>query len=189
MKQYDNMPQSSLRSLLQGCIKGSSASQARLYYLYADKMLQLCMQYAHNREEAEEALQDGFMRVFTYLHTFRIEEAFDGWIRKIMINATLLKHRNKTSVLNMITGYDPNIHDERIEPDFITKYDETELLRLVQQLPSSYRTVFHLHVLKGFSHGQIAEILNISKGTSKSNLADARRSLKAIFEKHHIGHC
>jgi RNA polymerase sigma factor (sigma-70 family) len=124
-------------------------------------------------------LHDGFMRVFTYLHKYKGDGLFEGWIRKIMVNAALLKYRNKSSALYVVTEYNSEIHDSAVDAGFASNYDERELMKLVQQLPPGYRIVFNLHVFEGYTHGEIAEVLGISKGTSKSNLADARRILQA----------
>jgi RNA polymerase sigma factor (sigma-70 family) len=165
--------------IVQGCLAGERASQSKLYHLYAKKMMGVCMWYARNKEEAEEILQDGFMRVFTYLHKYTGEGSFEGWIRKIMVNAALFKYRNKSSRSNMMTEFDINIHDAGEEAYFISLYDEKELVKVIQSLTPAYRMVFNLYVFEGFKHREIATILNISEGTSKSNLADARKILQA----------
>ena len=163
--------------LIKGCIAGERASQARLYNLYARKMMGVCMWYARNREEAEEILQDGFMRVFTYIHKYSAIGSFEGWIRKIMINAALFKHRNK-SHLSPVVEFNPDIHDGASDSSVLSLLDAKELMALVQSLPSVYRMVFNLHVLEGMKHREIAELLGIAEGTSKSNLADARAILQ-----------
>lgn len=165
--------------LINGCISGERASQAKLYHLYASKMMGVCMWYARNREEAEEILQDGFMRVFTYINKYSGTGSLEGWIRKIMVNAALFKYRNKSYLHPVIefnaAKHDPadtNIADEMLEAK--------ELVNLVQTLSPMYRLVFNLHVLEGLKHREIAALLGISEGTSKSNLSDAR----AILQKH-----
>jgi RNA polymerase sigma-70 factor (ECF subfamily) len=159
--------------IIKGCIAGDRTSQQKLYDLYARKMMSVCLWYARNREEAEEILQDGFMRVFTYLHKFTGEGSFEGWIRKIMVNAALFKYRNK-SHLRAVVEYNAETHDGTQTPSVIAMMDAKELVKLVQTLTPGYRMVFNLYVLEGMKHREIAEILGISEGTSKSNLADAR---------------
>ncbi len=172
--------------IIKGCIAGDRASQARLYHLYARKMMGVCMWYARNREEAEEILQDGFMRVFTYLHKFAGQGSFEGWIRKIMVNAALFKYRNK-SYLRPVIELDTNTYDATESAAIIAALDAKELMLQVQTLPPVYRMVFNLHVLEGMKHREIAEILGISEGTSKSNLADARAILqKALNTKKRV---
>ncbi len=167
--------------LIKGCIAGDRASQARLYHCYARKMMGVCMWYARNRQEAEEILQDGFMRVFTYIHKFAGKGSFEGWMRTIMVSAALSKYRNKSYHLRPVVEFNADSHDVYEDADFISQYDEKELVKLVQTLTPAYRMVFNLHVFEGLKHREIAEALNISEGTSKSNLADARKILQAAL--------
>lgn len=164
--------------IINGCITGDRSSQERLYNMYANKMMGVCMWYSKNREEAEEILQDGFMRVFTYIHKFKGEGSFEGWIRKIMVNAALLKYRNK-SYLRPVVEFDTDRHDEAESDSVFAMLDAKELVNLVQTLSPGYRMVFNLYVLEGLKHREIAGLLGISEGTSKSNLANA----KAILQK------
>jgi RNA polymerase sigma factor (sigma-70 family) len=181
MFQNDHNLTDNLQVIIRGCLTGERASQGKLYELYASKMMGVCMWYTHTREEAEEVLQDGFMRVFTYLHKFNGDGSFDGWIRKIMVNAALFKYRNKSSRLWLVTEFDHHLHDTSEDATFILRYDEKQLVKLVQALPPGYRMVFNLFILEGLKHREIAAALNISEGTSKSNLADARRILQAAL--------
>jgi RNA polymerase sigma-70 factor (ECF subfamily) len=179
---HNHLPDSE-QLLIKGCIGGDRIAQTKLYNLYARKMLGVCMWYARNKQEAEEILQDGFMRVFTYLHKFSGEGSFEGWIRKIMVNAALFKYRNK-SQLRAVVEYNSDTHDAEENSSVIAILDAKELVKLVQTLSPAYRMVFSLHVLEGMKHREIAEILGISEGTSKSNLADARAILqKALTVK------
>ncbi|MES1221657.1 MAG: sigma-70 family RNA polymerase sigma factor [Bacteroidota bacterium] len=174
----------SLELIIRGCIEGDRNSQARLYAIYSRKMMGVCMWYARNKEEAEEILQDGFLRVFKYISTFNRTGSLDGWIRATMVSAALSKYRNKSAKLRPVIEFDAIDHDIRQEASFIHNYDEKELLKLIQTLSPAYRLVFNLFVFEGMKHRQIAEVLNISEGTSKSNLADARSVLrKALFQK------
>lgn len=163
--------------LIKGCMAGENTCQAKLYHLYARKMMGICMWYARNREEAEEILQDGFIRVFTYLHKYSGTGSFEGWIRRIMINAALLKYRNKAH-LKPVVEFKPEMHDTSGGNGVIELLDAKELVELVQKLSPVYRMVFNLHVLEGLKHREIAALLGISEGTSKSNLADARAILQ-----------
>lgn len=181
-----DLPQS-LQVIIDGCLKGNRASQAELYHLYAHKMMGVCMWYARNREEAEEILQDGFVRVFIYLNTYTGAGSFEGWIRKIMVNAALLKYRNKSSRLRAIVSFDEELHDVSEDASFENNFEKEELMQYVQKLPPAYRMVFNLHVFEELKHKEISELLNISEGTSKSNLADARKLLqKALSVKQKI---
>ncbi|MDE3142763.1 MAG: RNA polymerase sigma factor [Bacteroidota bacterium] len=175
-----NLPDS-LPFILKGCIAGDRACQSKLYHLHAAKMMGVCMWYARNREEAEEILQDGFIRVFKYIHTYNAGGSFEGWIRKIMVNAALFKYRNKSAYLKIVTEFNADEHDIQAEATFVSRFDEKELIKLVQTLPPSYRMVFNLYVFEGLKHREIAALLHVSEGTSKSNLADARKILQAAL--------
>ena len=172
-----NLP-GELKRLVNGCVQGNRSDQAQLYSMFSCKMKGVCLWYSKNKEEAEEILQDGFMRVFTYIHTYTGEGSLEGWIRKIMVNVALLRYRNKSSKLWVRTEYKAELHDAAETASFFSSYDEKELLKLVQLLPPVYRMVFNLYVLEGFKHKEIASMLHISEGTSKSNLSDARTILQ-----------
>ncbi|MGC4038420.1 MAG: sigma-70 family RNA polymerase sigma factor [Chitinophagaceae bacterium] len=172
---------------IKGCIQGDRAAQARLYNSYSRKMMGVCLWYAKNRQEAEEILQDGFIRVFRYIGKFKGTGSLEGWIRSAMVSAALSKYRNKSAHLRPMVEFDPAFHDKGEEPFFAEDYDEKELIKLIQQLSPSYRLVFNLYVFEGMKHREIADALNISEGTSKSNLSAARTILqKAILEKKKI---
>jgi len=175
------------QQIIKDCIAGDRIAQARLYNMYAHKMLGVCMWYAKNKEEAEEVLHDGFIRVFTYLNKYKGEGILEGWIRKIMVNAALFKYRNKSSQLKPVLQLDSNSQNNSEAASFISNLDAKELVQLVQRLSPAYRMVFNLYVLEGMKHREIAALLGISEGTSKSNLADARAVLqKALTPKKQI---
>ncbi|HWB25279.1 MAG TPA: RNA polymerase sigma factor [Chitinophagaceae bacterium] len=169
---------SSISHLVQKCVKHDRAAQNTLYQLYCNKMLGVCMWYAATKEEAEEILQDGFIRVFKYLHTYSGEGSLESWIRKVIVNAALAKYRAKKNNLRVVVEIDEEVMSFVQLPDFDSRLAEKELLALVQSLPPAYKMVFNLFVLEGFKHREIAELLGISEGTSKSNLADARAVLQ-----------
>ncbi|MBS1947926.1 MAG: sigma-70 family RNA polymerase sigma factor [Bacteroidetes bacterium] len=169
--------------IINGCLAGDRAAQAELYSTYCRKMMGVCMWYAKNREEAEEILQDGFVRVFKYLRTFKGEGSFEGWMRKTMVSAALSKYRNKSTHLRPVAEFNTDNYNIYEEPSFIYQYDEKELVKLIQTLSPAYRIVFNLYVFEGMKHREIAAALNISESTSKSNLADARKILQAALTK------
>lgn len=172
--------------LIQECISGRRHSQNELYSLYAPKMLGVCMRYARTKEEAEEILQEGFMQVFSSLRTFRHEGSFEGWIRRIMVFTCIKHYRGKGKMYPILPAesMDENAcTDETATAEISTK----ELMKMVQQLPPAYRLVFNLYVFEGMKHREIAELLGISEGTSKSNLYDAKALLqKAIISSQKI---
>lgn len=167
--------------ILNGCLIGDRVSQEKLYNMYSHKMMGVCLWYAKNREEAEEILQDGFVRVFKYLKNFSGKGSFEGWMRKVMVSAALAKYRNKSARVLHIIEFDAEFHDVHQEPSFIYKYDDQILLEYIQSLSPSYRLVFNLYVFEGMKHREIAESLSISQNTSKSNLAHARKILKVAM--------
>ncbi len=148
----------------------------------------VCIRYAKSREEAEEILLEGFLRVFTYIKKFRGTGSFEGWIRRIMVNCALQRYRNTTN-LYAVLPLDAGKPDAITHPDTYSNLGKKELALLVQSLPAGYRIVFNLYVFEGFKHHEIAGALSISEGTSKSNLHDARAILqKALNGKKNLVH-
>lgn len=168
--------------LIQFCLRGDRQSQSRLYNIYVQKMFVVCLRYSKTREEAEEILQEGFMKVFEFLHQYKSTGSFEGWMRKIMVNCALQKYRSKGN-LRPVVDIDAITEEYGVHEDIIAKIGTKELLNMVQQLPPAYRMIFNLYVFEGMKHREIAELLGISEGTSKSNLSDARAILqKAVSE-------
>lgn len=165
------------KQLIQGCIDGNRQSQNLLYKVLVPKMFVVCLRYSKSREEAEEILQEGFIRVFGFIHQYKFSGSFEGWVRKIMVNCALQKYRSRKEMHAVV-----NIDNTTVEPydneDIISRISAKELLNMVQQLSPGYRTIFNLYVFEGMKHREIAEHLGISEGTSKSNLSDARAFLK-----------
>ena len=171
--------------LIQDCIRGDRQAHSRLYSKFAPKLFVLCLRYSKNREEAEEVLQEGFLKVFQFLHQYRGEGPLEGWIRKIIVNCALQRLRSNSRLAPVVSieSYDEQfiIHNQ-VE----NRIGSKELLRMVMSLPPAYKLVFNLYVLDGYKHKEIAEILGISEGTSKSNLSDARFILKKQLCKNQI---
>lgn len=156
-------------------------SQSRLYETFAPKMLGVCLRYTENRQEAEEILHEGFLRVFKYIDTYRGEGCFEGWIRKIMVNCAINAFKRSIKLYPVSSIEDVELVDSDYE--VFQKMERKELLVHVQNLPPAYRLVFNLYVFEGFKHREIAEVLKISEGTSKSNLYDARALLREAISK------
>lgn len=172
-----------LNRLIQDCCKEDRYAQSSLYSLLSPKMFVVCLRYAKSREEAEEILQEGFTKVFKSIRQFQFSGSFEGWVRRIMINCALQKFRKK-SHLHAIVPIDAAPAEPFSNEEILSRLGTKELLVLVQNLPSAYRLVFNLYVFEGMKHREIAELLGISEGTSKSNLSDARSILqKAIKER------
>ena len=166
--------------LIQYCIEGKRHSQSRLYALLAPKMFVVCQRYAKSREEAEEILQEGFMKVFENLQQFKFTGSFEGWVRKIMVNCALQKCRSRSKFFVSVNIDDVTYEHSEAE-NISSRLSTKELLQLIQQLPPVYKLVFNLYVFEGMKHREIAALLGISEGTSKSNLSDARAILKKII--------
>lgn len=177
MHNKPNQLQEAVLDIINGCIARDRNFQTMLYNLFAQKMMGVCLRYARTKEEAEDILQDGFLRVFTYINTFKGRGSLEGWIRKIMVNAALLRYRNK-STLQPVIRLDNSRFDPANETNIASNLDAKELLSLIQTLPAGYRMVFNLYVFEGYKHREIAEALGIAEGTSKSNLSDARNFLQ-----------
>ena len=143
-------------------------------------MLGVCMWYAKNKEEAEEIMLDGFLRVFTYIKNYSGKGSFEGWVRKIMVNAALLKYRSKPK-LNLFVEVDLGWHEIPDHYSIAEGLEAKDLMKLVQSLSPACRLVFNLYVFEGLKHREIAELLDISENTSKSNLADARMKLQKML--------
>lgn len=168
-----------LKDLIRRCRNQDRNAQEQLYRLYAAKLFGLCLKYSDNYQEAEDNLQDGFVTIFEKISQYKSEGSFEGWMKRIIINTALQKHRQQK--LYEITN-EENIWEEEVEID-TEELSVDFLLECVQGLPDRYQQVFNLYVMDGFSHKEIAGMLKISEGTSKSNLARARMALKDRIEK------
>lgn len=164
------------RAIISDCVAGNRKAQARLYHQFAPKMFGVCLRYAKDSTEAEDNLQEGFIRVFTNLKSFRHDGSLEGWIRRIMVNVSLEKIR-KQYLLYPVE--DVSVYDSvNFSDDVIAKMSADELLQLIRELPPRYQLVFNLYVFEGMTHQEIAKEMEINEGTSKSNLARAREILK-----------
>ena len=170
-----------LKKIVKRCAKSDSSAQHELYKLFAPKMFGVCLRYAKDSTEAEDNLQDGFVKVFSNIGKFRHEGSLEGWIRRIMVNVSLEKYR-KQKLLYPVE--DIGMYEsQKVVDDIIDQISADELLSLVQELSPRYRMVFNLYVIEGYNHQEIADEMGISTGTSKSNLARARDILKRRVEE------
>ncbi len=165
-----------LKNIVEECVSGNVRAQETLYRMLAPKMFGVCLRYAKDTTEAEDNLQEGFIKVFTYIKNFRHEGSLEGWVRKIMVNVSLEKFR-KQHFMNPVEDF-KEFESIHFSDDIIEKISAEELIHLIQELPPRYRMVFNLYVLEGMNHKEISEEMQISEGTSKSNLARARDILK-----------
>lgn len=172
----------SVADLIPGCINNDRSAQSRLYNLLAPAMMGVCLRYCRNREEAEEVLQEGFMQVFKAIRQYRGEGPFEAWVRRIMVNSALRKIRTRPQMTAIVT-YDTSMEGVADKDYILPEMGAKELIKIVQQLPPMYRAVFNLYVFEGMKHREIAILLGISEGTSKSNLSDARNLLQRAVTK------
>ena len=172
-------------AILQGCIQNNASSQRELYTRYSPKMLAVCYRFAHNREDAEDMLQEGFIKVFSQIHTFRSQGAFEGWIRRIVVH-TCINHLKKNKRFNesvdIIHANSIQVREESV-PSIVQAKQIVECIRL---LPLGYRTVLNLYAIEGYSHKEIAEMLDIEESTSRSQYTRAKQMLEDILVKKKI---
>jgi RNA polymerase sigma-70 factor (ECF subfamily) len=173
-----------LQDLILGCQEGRRESRADLYRAFYDYAMSICLRYSRDREEAKEIVNDGFLKVFAHIKDkYDSSRSFKSWLRRILINAAIdFYRRNEKHYHALDIVY---ARDVVVEPDALSQLTEAEIMEAVQQLPPSYRYVFNLYVVEGFKHHEIAQKLNISVGTSKSNLAKARMKLKMMLQHLH----
>lgn len=166
--------------LIKKCIAGDRGAQLALYNLFSPTMLIVCLRYANDKQEAEDILQEGFIKIFVALHQYKNIGSFEGWVRKIMVNTALQRIRKKAT-LRPIYALETVEESLFLNNTAITNLSAKELLYLVQKLPTAYRMVFNLYVFEGYKHKEIAQLLSITEGTSKSNLSDARNILQKLI--------
>ena len=172
-----------LKEIIKGCQKGNPASQKALYDLFAPKMYGVCLQYCKDSTEAEDCLQDGFIKIFTNIKKYKFKGSFEGWVRRIVVNTTIDSFRKKKPETSLEDTMLVKLQSDTIEEKAI-EIGEDEIMNIISKLPPKYRIVFNLYVLEGLSHKEIAEALDIAEGTSKSNLSRARSWIKErITEK------
>lgn len=167
--------------LVKACQNGDPKAQRKVYEKYASKMLAVCARYVSDRFEAEEVMIEGFLKVFEKISQFKLEGSFEGWVRRIMVNEALMylraKKRNGWEVSYDEVIYEPN-------PQLMeTNLDTEALMRLIEDLPTGYRTVFNLYAIEGYAHEEIAQMLGITVSTSKSQLHRARGLLQQQVEQ------
>jgi RNA polymerase sigma factor (sigma-70 family) len=166
--------------LISGCIDGNRRMQEELYRRFSPRMYAVCLRYASSSEEAEDILQEGFIKIFKKLGSFRSEGSFEGWIRRVFVN-TAIEHFRRRRYLQPVTEKEENT----IEGKYLSVLDELaekDILDLVRQLSPGYRTVFNMYVVEGYTHKEIGDMLGISEGTSKSQLSRAKVILQEMVK-------
>lgn len=171
--------------LISGCVEGNRYAQKVLYEKYRSLMFAICMRYAKNKDEAEDVMIDGFMKIFTKIKEFRKEGSFEGWLKRIMVNSAINNYRsNLKHYYNSQLDDDDNYLEIKDETDIFKKtYSAEYLIRMIQELPVGYRIVFNMYEIEGYSHKEIAEVLDISVSTAKTQLFHAKKTLKNKLAK------
>lgn len=167
--------------LIKGCLDGDRRMQEHLYQRFAGKMYAVCLRYAGKAEDAQDILQDGFVKIFKNLHMYRGDGSFEGWIRRIFVNTAIEHYRRQVNIYSVTES-----HENLLEANELSAIDNLsmkDLMKMIQELSPGYRTVFNLYVVEGYSHREIAEMTGISEGTSKSQLARAKGVLQQIIKK------
>ncbi|HSG67173.1 MAG TPA: sigma-70 family RNA polymerase sigma factor [Bacteroidales bacterium] len=163
---------------IEKCLNNDPKAQGELYKAFAPKMFGICLRYTRNQMEAEDILQEGFIKVFRYLKDYRNDGSLEGWVRRTMVNTAINFFKKRAKYLNdlPIEEAEPINQDEE---SAIDKLSAKELLEFIRELPDGYRVVFNLNIIEGYTHKEIGELLNISENTSKSQLSRARSVLQA----------
>ncbi|MFP4620443.1 MAG: RNA polymerase sigma factor [Bacteroidales bacterium] len=172
---------STLNNIVKACLKGDSKAQAQLYEKFAGRLYALCLRYANNEDEAKDILQEGFIKIFDKLQQYKNKGSLEGWMRKIVVNTALEKIRKENRFI--LLEDETMIENEQYKYEHVLEdIGEKELLEMIEELSVQYRMVFNLYAIEGYSHREISQKLNITEGTSKSNLSRARELLKSKIE-------
>lgn len=172
-------------AIIKGCLKNDKTAQRELYNRYSSKMLAVCYRFAHNREDAEDMLQEGFIKVFLQIHSFENRGAFEGWIRRIVVHTCiniLKKNKKFNESVDIIHATGVQVREESV-PAIIQAKQVVECIRL---LPIGYRTVLNLYAVEGYSHREIAHMLDIEESTSRSQYTRAKAMLEDILVRKRI---
>lgn len=170
------MNSDSLEYLIKQCQEQNRKAQEEIYLEFSPVLFSICLRYAENYEDAQDIFQEGFIHIFNKITQFKFEGSFEGWMKRIMVNLNLEKLKKKNTL--PFEDYENLIITEENDDEVEENFDYQQLLEAVHNLPPQYRQVFNLYVFEEYSHQEIAEMLTISVGTSKSNLSRARNLLK-----------
>ncbi len=173
-------------TLAKNCIEGDQRAQQKLFEMYASKMMGVCLRYMKDQAQAEDVLQDGFVKVFTKLEKYTGNGSLEGWVRRIMVN-TALDELRKTNKFKTNVSMDDVDYKVESDANALSSLLEEDLLKLIREMPDGYKTVFNMFAIEGFSHKEIAEKLGISENTSKSQYSRAKAYLRTKVEELEIG--
>jgi RNA polymerase sigma factor (sigma-70 family) len=165
--------------LIQGCLAGDRKMQELLYQRFSPKMYAVCLRYSNSADDARDLLQEGFIKVFKNLEKFRSEGSFEGWIRRIFVN-TSIEHFRRATTMQSVTEAHENTFEDK-EWNAFDNLAEKDVIKMIRDLSPGYKQVFNMYVVEGYSHKEIGELLGISEGTSKSQLARAKMILQKMI--------
>lgn len=157
-------------------MRQDESCQKQLFVQYSKRMMTVCIRYARTRSDAEDILQDGFVRLFRKIQQYKFEGSFEGWMRKIFVNTALKKYRNKRFEKER-TGIE-DVVESPCDPGVLASLSADEILQWIGELPEGYRIVFNMYAIEGYSHKEIAEMLGCTEATSRSQLLKARKHLQ-----------
>jgi RNA polymerase sigma-70 factor (ECF subfamily) len=167
-----------IKGIIEGCVRGDKRAQDTLYKKYASLLYGICLRYAKNKMEAEDVLQEVFVKIYNNVHTYHHDGSFEGWLRRIAVNTSIthyrknLKHAYQEDVDDLVKSKNDPIEVEDLE------FTAEEMMNCINKLPAGYKTVFNLYVIEGFMHKEIADMLEIDVNTSKSQLSRAKTYLQ-----------
>lgn len=168
------------QEIIQGCIENKASAQEKLYNLYSRRMMAICLRYTRSRAEAEDIFHEAYIKVFRNIHTWQ-GGSFEGWMRRIFVNTAINHfHQNRKYLDHVDTSYAESMLSS--SENVISQLSNQELLEIIERLPDGYKLIFNLHVVEGYNHSEIAEMLNIAEGSSKSQLSKAKAYLKKLID-------
>ncbi len=173
-----------LSDIVKQCIENQPKAQKELFDILSPKMYAICLRYARNSDEAKDILQEGFIKMFKYLGQFEGKGSFEGWVKRIFINTSIEFYRK--SQKEATTNSLDIAENQPFESNILSNLKVDDLMKIIQKLPTGYRTVFNLFVIEGYGHEEIARMLNVTENTSKSQLFKARQHLQAIILKQNL---
>jgi RNA polymerase sigma-70 factor (ECF subfamily) len=180
-------PRQEEAQLVNGCLRGDQQAQKMLFEKYYGKMLGVCQRYCDDREEAKDILQEGFIKIFQKIGQFNFNSPLEAWLRRIIVN-TAIDYYRKSMTEPIMQDIEKAYGVSSEHHDVVSDMSHAEMLNCLQQLPTGYRMVFNMYVIEGYSHKEIAESLNITEGTSKSQLAKARVYIQKLLAKNFSSH-
>lgn len=170
-----------LREIILGCQKGKRSSQDRLYAQYSNMLFGVCLRYTNTREEAEDVMQEGYVKIFKNIGSYSMEGSFEAWMRRIMINTAITGYRKNKKHMYQADITEPANMEYYKTDGNTTDYTQEELMNAIEQLPPGYKLVFNMYVIEGYKHKEIAEQLGININTSKSQLSRAKQYLQSYL--------